>query len=156
MTGSSEAALTKPRLPTHFSFPYQIWYFTQPTRPTSNNRRSQLCWRSRRHLSWMTDIYNCGCCFWAFALNSVTPRVTPHIYEGIYGLRVMAYPAKAWEKKKCLTFDAKHFQEGAWWISAVVVGCLSRECITVRWEFIFSTFMYQPLSLPVMRSWYFF
>lgn len=24
MTGSSEAALTKPRLPTHFSFPYQI------------------------------------------------------------------------------------------------------------------------------------
>lgn len=34
MTGSSEDALTKLQLPTHFSFPYQIWYFTQPTRPT--------------------------------------------------------------------------------------------------------------------------
>lgn len=34
MTGSSQAVLTKLRLPTHFSFPYQIWYFTQLTCPT--------------------------------------------------------------------------------------------------------------------------
>lgn len=40
-----------------------------------HNRRSRLCWRSPRHLSWMTDIYNSICCFWESAVNSATLHV---------------------------------------------------------------------------------